>query len=140
MESHTPRRGCWACYGQSSGQFLLSFLFLPFQKNGLRAIKMNYRVENINAKTTWQIVAFAQIIKRFDGPCSRNFWLCSFSKPYIALMWRKLLKWVLKAKLLVIVQLCRSCKSFDEFRTKAIQNFPILLSSFFSFLPKATQN
>ena len=32
MESHTPRRGCWACYGQSSGQFLLSFLFLPFQK------------------------------------------------------------------------------------------------------------
>ena len=104
--------------------------------------EMNYRVECKKAKTTWwQIVAFAEIIERLDGPCSKNFWLCSFSKPYIALMWRKLLKWVLKAKLLVIVQLCRSCKSFDEFRTKAIQNFPILLSSsFFYFLPKATQN
>ena len=45
---------------------------------------------------------FLEIIKILVGPC--KFWLCSFSKPYIALMWRKLLKWVLKAKLLVIVQ------------------------------------
>ena len=38
---------------------------------------------NVNAKTTWQIVAFAEIIKRLDRPCSRIFGSAVFLNPIL---------------------------------------------------------